>query len=76
MIFSESGGGLRSGNNASQNTFKNTPEMIYIYVLSGYVLLCSVHVLLCLDMFCDIIGNSTSKYRPDFFGTFPISGPD
>ena len=29
-----------------------------------------------LDTFCDIISHLTSKYRPDFFYTFEISGPD
>jgi len=27
-------------------------------------------------MFCDIISHLTSQYRPDFFWTFTISGPD
>jgi len=26
-----------------------------------------------LDTFCDIISHSTSKYRPDFFGTFEMT---
>jgi hypothetical protein len=29
-----------------------------------------------LNTFCDIISHLTSKYRPDSFRTFEISGPD